>query len=77
MHPGLIDTELARGWMMQGDVLGKFLLPVVTALMRPLMPWILLPVEHAVNTVMYAATAPARQVGARSTISTECHFFFL
>jgi hypothetical protein len=63
VHPGLIDTELARGWMMQGDVLGKFLLPLVTAVMRPLMPWILLPVEHAVNTVMFAASAPAREVG--------------
>jgi hypothetical protein len=63
VHPGLIDTELARGWIMQGDVLGRFLLPVVNAVMRPLMPWILLPVDYAVNTVMFAATAPPKEVG--------------
>lgn len=63
VHPGLIDTELARGWMTHGDVAGRLFRPVVAALLTPLMPYILLPLEHAVNTVMFAATAPASQVG--------------
>lgn len=63
VHPGLIDTDLARGWMTQGDVAGRLLRPVASAVLTPLMPYILLPLEHAVNTVMFAATAPASQVG--------------
>eukprot|EP00884_Botryococcus_braunii_P008599 jgi/Botrbrau1/17740/Bobra.0127s0005.1 len=58
VHPGLIDTNLARGWMTQGDVAGRMLRPVVGALLTPLMPHILLPLEHAVDTVMFAITAP-------------------
>lgn len=62
VHPGLIDTKLARGWMTDGDVAGRMLRPLVAALLTPLMPHILLPLEHAVDTVMFAISAPASVV---------------
>eukprot|EP00884_Botryococcus_braunii_P005989 jgi/Botrbrau1/15391/Bobra.43_2s0019.1 len=62
VHPGLIDTHLAQNWIREGDVLGRYLMPLVNLVMRPLFPWVFLPVDYAVRTVLYAASAPADKV---------------
>jgi hypothetical protein len=62
VHPGLIVTHLTEYWVQKGDVLGRFMLPFVNLVMRPLAPWIFLPVQYSVRTVLYAASAPAHEV---------------
>lgn len=52
VHPGLVDTALARGYFLQ-------LLPgVLQPLLKPLFPVILRTPASAAKTVVYAATAP-------------------
>ena len=62
VHPGLVDTQLARQWITGEDVWGARARPLLAPLMRALAPWMLLPPRSAVETLLYAAAAPAEQV---------------
>ena len=56
MHPGLIDTDLARSWMRNGCP--RPLQRVVHPLLDAMFPFILLPPRHAAATLLWAASAP-------------------
>ena len=63
VHPGLVDTELARGWLTGADVMGATAQRFVAPIAKLLAPWLLIQPERAVESILYAATAPADQVG--------------
>ncbi len=63
VHPGLVDTKLARDWLTGADVAGKLAQPLVAPLARALAPWLLIQPGRAVESILCAATAPAEQVG--------------
>ncbi|CAK0753629.1 hypothetical protein CVIRNUC_002235 [Coccomyxa viridis] len=65
VHPGLVDTELARGWLTGADVSGIQLQPVVAPLARMLAPWLLISTKRAVDQLMLAATGPPLQVAGQ------------
>ena len=60
VHPGLIDTDLARSWMRNGCPCP--LRRVLHPLLDVLFPFILLPPRHAAATLLWAASAPHRTV---------------
>ena len=62
VHPGLVDTQLARQWITGEDVWGAIARPVLAPLMRALAPWVLVPPRTAVETLLYAATTHAEEV---------------
>lgn len=62
VHPGLVNTQLARDWITGADVWGRSLQPVLAPVMRALAPWLLIPPNRAVDTLLFAASAPAHQV---------------
>eukprot|EP00891_Asterochloris_glomerata_P003953 jgi/Astpho2/3953/fgenesh1_pg.00063_%23_19_t len=60
VHPGLIDTDLARSWMRNGCP--RPLRRVLHPLLDIMFPFILLPPRHAAATLLWAASAPHRMV---------------
>jgi hypothetical protein len=62
VHPGLVDTKLAREWLTGADVMGSAAQPLVAPIARALAPWLLLAPDRAVESILYAATAPAEKV---------------
>lgn len=59
VHPGLVDTQLARGFF-------ESCVPrVVRPLLIPLFPLLLKTPEEAVQSVMYAITAPSQSVAGK------------
>ena len=70
VHPGLVNTQLARDWVTGADVWGAAMQPVLAPVMRALAPWLLVPPRRAVDTLLFAATAPAHQVSMR--MHPEC-----
>ena len=62
VHPGLVDTKLARDWLTGADVMGNAAQPVVAPIARALAPWLLIAPDRAVESILYAATAPAEKV---------------
>ncbi len=67
VHPGLVDTQLARSWLTGADVMGRAGQRIVAPVARALAPWLLIRPEKAVESLLYAATAPSQQV--------RCSFF--
>lgn len=70
VHPGLVNTQLARDWVTGADMWGAAMQPVLAPVMRALAPWLLVPPARAVDTLLFAATAPAHQVSMR--VHPEC-----
>lgn len=66
---GFVNTDLANGWLTGTDVIPAAVQQVVRPLVRALCPWILVAPSKAVQTVLYAATAPSAEV--RSTLLNE------
>lgn len=64
VHPGLVDTQLARSWLTGADVMGRAGQQFVAPVARALAPWLLIRPEKAVESLLYAATAPSQQVGS-------------
>ena len=62
VHPGMVRTGMADGWLVGSDVFHGFLQPVTSSLLRSLEPAILVPAERAVSTVLYATLAPSFEV---------------
>ncbi|KAK9824442.1 hypothetical protein WJX72_010272 [[Myrmecia] bisecta] len=60
VHPGLVDTTLARTWFRNGCP--RFLAPLGLPILERLFPYCLIPTALAAQTVLFAATAPASQV---------------
>ena len=59
----MLDTELARKYLVgELDLLPGLLRPLVRPLWLAAVPWLMLPPQAAVETMLYAATAPAEQV---------------
>ena len=70
VHPGLVDTALARAWLTGHDLLG----PLAPILARPLTaaaPVLFKPVDVAVDDVVWALTAPAAVVAGRHTAGSR------
>ncbi|BDA46408.1 probable retinol dehydrogenase 13 [Coccomyxa sp. Obi] len=65
VHPGLVDTELARGWLTGADVMGSAAQRFVAPVAKVLAPWLLIQPERAVESILYAATAPPDQVAGQ------------
>jgi len=61
VHPGLVDTALARTYF-ETDWLAKWLAPVGRPLLRALFPFVLLPPAMSARTLLWAAFAPAETV---------------
>ena len=59
-HPGLLQTELALSWLHNGCP--SFLRSIGTPVINFLFTKIFLPPEYAVQTILYAATAPDEMV---------------
>ena len=64
VHPGLVDTELARNYF-ETDFIPSFLRPVARPLLRPLFPYLLLPAVIGCRSLVWAAFAPSDEVGGR------------
>ena len=62
VHPGMVRTGMADGWLVGSDVFHGFLQPMTSSLLRSLEPAILVPAERAVSTVLFAALAPSSEV---------------
>ncbi len=63
VDPGVVDTELARKYLVgELDLLPSLLRPLVRPLWQAAVPWLMLPAQTAAETMLYAATAPAEQV---------------
>lgn len=62
VHPGLVDTQLARSWLTGADVAGRAAHRFVAPITRRLAPWLLIKPQRAVQTLLYAATAPRDEV---------------
>lgn len=60
VHPGLLQTELARKWLHNGCP--RLLQPLCIPIVDFLFSRTFLPPEYAVQSVMHAATAPANMV---------------
>ena len=60
VHPGLLQTELARQWLHNGCP--SLLRPACSPVIDFLFYKTFLPPEYAVQTILHAATAPAKQV---------------
>lgn len=67
----MVDTALARQWLTGADVWGAAARPVLAPLMRALAPWLLVPPRHAVDTLIYAASAPADEVSSPNSAAHE------
>lgn len=66
VHPGLVDTALARGWLTGPDLLGP-LAPVLGPPLAKVAGILLKPVDVAVADVLFALTAPPAIVAGRHT----------
>lgn len=60
VHPGLLQTQLAKGWLQNGCP--KLLRPIGIPFINFIFPLTFLPAEYGVQSVLYAATAPAEKV---------------
>lgn len=61
VHPGLIQTSLAHGWLTGADIASSLLQPITAAILTAVSAAILEPPERAAKTVAYACTAPATE----------------
>ena len=62
MTAGFVDTHLAQGWLTGTDVVPAAVQRVVRPAVKRILPWILVPPSRAVQTMLYAASAPAAEV---------------
>lgn len=60
--PGFVNTDLANGWLTGSDAVPAAVQQVIRPLVRAVCPWILIPPSKAVQTILYAASAPAAEV---------------
>lgn len=76
VHPGLVQTSLAAGWMSGSDLAHGFLQSLTAALLGALRTFILEPPSRAARTLLYAALAPAAEVtvpsGRSDMENTHC-----
>lgn len=69
VHPGLIETTLAHGWLEGSDIFGA--LQVITArILRLVSPLILETSDKAAQSVLFAALAPKAQASCGTPAST-------
>ena len=62
VHPGLVQTHLAAGWLSGKDLFLGVLQTISAAVLTFLSPAILEPAPRAARTVLFAALAPPREV---------------
>ena len=62
VHPGMVRTELADGWITSSDSFGRRMQPVMRAVNSVLSSLWLEPPSQAVRTILYAALAPSPEV---------------
>lgn len=65
VHPGFVDTQLANGWLTGHDVVPAAIQRAIQPAVRLICPWILAPPQQAVQTMLYAASAPAHEVSGQ------------
>ena len=62
VHPGIVQTSMAKDWLMGSDLALGYLQPLTSALFGFLAPVLLASVAGAVRTVVYASLAPSTEV---------------
>lgn len=60
VHPGMVQTDLAHGWLEGSDIFGS-LQSFTAVILRALASVILEPSQAAAQTILYAACAPTEE----------------
>jgi len=63
VHPGIVQTGMAKGWLVGSDVALGYLQPLTSAIFGFLAPVLLASVSGAARSVVYASLAPSSEVG--------------
>lgn len=65
VHPGLVQTSLAKGWLVGSDVAMGVVHPLTSAVLGTLAPILLASVSNAARSVVYASLAPSSEIGGQ------------
>ncbi|KAK9804148.1 hypothetical protein WJX73_005150 [Symbiochloris irregularis] len=65
VHPGFVNTDLANGWLTGSDVVPAAVQQIIRPLVRAICPWILVSPSKAVQTILYAASAPSAEISGK------------